>query len=75
MGDDALERLKKRTRPTVPSRDASLISTTTDISTSRNQDLQIPALQAPQISAPIEAIQPLMLSPVTVAIALTLCLT
>jgi hypothetical protein len=42
---DALERLKKRNRPTVPSRDASLTSNTQpfggqDISTSRYLDLQ-----------------------------------
>lgn len=59
MGDDALERLKKRSRPTVPSRDASLISASTDTSTSRTQESQIPALQAPQTAAPIEAVQPL----------------
>ena len=57
--NDALERLKKRTRPTVPSRDASLVPTGADVSISRNQDLQIPTLQEPQISAPIEAVQPL----------------
>ena len=39
---DALERLKSRSRPNVPSRDATLIMTPTsvDISTSRNLDLQ-----------------------------------
>src|SRR5919199_5347795 len=37
MSDDALERLKKRQRPSVPSRDAS-ISASVDISTSRYQE-------------------------------------
>ena len=59
MGDDALERLKKRARPTVPSRDASLISTSPDTSTSRNQNLQTSTPQAPQISTPAESVQPL----------------
>jgi hypothetical protein len=40
MSNDALERLKQRQRPTVKSRDASLISSSTDISTSRYQDTQ-----------------------------------
>ncbi|WP_199313659.1 hypothetical protein [Leptolyngbya sp. FACHB-671] len=47
--NDALERLKKRSRPTVPSRDASLTpsqaSESLDISTSRNQDIQSSAPQ------------------------------
>lgn len=48
MSDDALERLKKRKRPSDQSRDASLTSSNTDnsasnnidISTSRNQDTE-----------------------------------
>lgn len=40
MSNDALERLKQRQRPTVKSRDASLISSSADISTSRYQDAQ-----------------------------------
>lgn len=36
---DALERLRKRQRPTVPARDISLISGSQDTSTSRNLDL------------------------------------
>lgn len=38
MNDDALERLKKRQRPSVPTRDASLTSSSPDISTSRYQE-------------------------------------
>jgi predicted DNA-binding protein len=41
MSDDALERLKKRQRPSVPTRDASLTSSSPDISTSRYQELNI----------------------------------
>lgn len=39
MSDDALERLKQRQRPNVPTRDASLTSNSPDISTSRYQEL------------------------------------
>jgi hypothetical protein len=39
MSDDALERLKKRQRPSVPSRDAALTSSSLDTSTSRYQDI------------------------------------
>jgi predicted DNA-binding protein len=38
MSDDALERLKQRQRPNVPTRDASLTSGSPDISTSRYQE-------------------------------------
>jgi hypothetical protein len=53
---DALERLKQRSRPTVPNRDASLspaLSTlpTPDTSTSRNLETEIPSTQEP--STPI----------------------
>ncbi len=50
MSNDALERLKKRQRPNVPSRDASLSSPSQDISTSRYQDTQISGDQDTQIS-------------------------
>lgn len=47
--NDALERLKKRNRPTVPSRDASLTppqaSGSLDIEISRNQETQNPTVQ------------------------------
>lgn len=38
MSNDALERLKKRSRPSVPNRDASLSSRNTDNSSSRSVD-------------------------------------
>ncbi|BAY67177.1 hypothetical protein NIES22_73400 (plasmid) [Calothrix brevissima NIES-22] len=41
MSDDALERLKKRQRPSVPTRDASLTNSNQDISTSRYQDTEV----------------------------------
>jgi translation initiation factor 2 beta subunit (eIF-2beta)/eIF-5 len=50
MSNDALERLKKRQRPNVPSRDASLSSPSQDISTSRYQDTEIPRNQDTEIS-------------------------
>jgi hypothetical protein len=50
MSNDALERLKKRQRPNVPSRDASLSAPSQDISTSRYQDSQISGDQDTQIS-------------------------
>ena len=50
MSNDALERLKKRQRPNVPSRDASLSAPSQDISTSRYQDSQISGNQDSQIS-------------------------
>lgn len=54
MSNDALERLKKRQRPSVPSRDAS-ISASVDISTSRYQessdvDIETSRYQEPQVS-------------------------
>ena len=49
MSNDALERLKKRQRPNVPSRDASLSSPSQDISTSRYQDTQISGKQPEQL--------------------------
>lgn len=58
MSNDALERLKKRQRPNVPSRDASLSSPSQDTSTSRyqetkisgDQDTEIPRNQETKIS-------------------------
>jgi hypothetical protein len=41
MSNDALERLKNRSRPTVKSRDASLISSSLDTSTSRHPDNEV----------------------------------
>lgn len=50
--NDALERLKKRNRPTVPSRDASLTppALVQDTSTSKKLDMQIPIHQESQVS-------------------------
>lgn len=45
MSNDALERLKKRQRPSVPNRDASLNSASVDISTSGYLDVQEPSKQ------------------------------
>lgn len=42
MSNDALERLKQRQRPTVPTRDASLVSEGADTSISINVDTSIP---------------------------------
>jgi predicted DNA-binding protein len=50
MSNDALERLKKRQRPNVPSRDASLSSPSQDISTSRYQETQTSGNQGAEIS-------------------------
>ncbi|MBW4547426.1 MAG: hypothetical protein KME25_23740 [Symplocastrum torsivum CPER-KK1] len=50
MSNDALERLKKRQRPNVPSRDASLSSPSQDISTSRYQDTKTSRNQDAEIS-------------------------
>ena len=50
MSNDALERLKKRQRPNVPSRDASLSSPSQDISTSRYQETQTSGDQDVEIS-------------------------
>jgi predicted DNA-binding protein len=50
MSNDALERLKKRQRPNVPSRDASLSSPSQDISTSRYQETQTSRNQDTEIS-------------------------
>lgn len=49
MSNDALERLKKRQRPNVPSRDASLSSPSQDISTSRYQDSEISGKPSEQL--------------------------
>lgn len=61
--NDALERLKKRNRPTVPNRDASLTpaspSISQDISTSGNLDLKISEIQPIQTSSSLEPEQPL----------------
>lgn len=51
MSNDALERLKKRQRPNVPSRDASLSSPSQDISTSRYQETQTSRNQDAEISS------------------------
>ncbi|BCL40250.1 ribbon-helix-helix protein, CopG family [Nostoc sp. MS1] len=45
MSDDALERLKKRQRPSVPARDASLTNKSQDISTSGYQDTKVSSSQ------------------------------
>lgn len=45
MSNDALERLKKRQRPSVPNRDASLNSASVDISTSGYLDAHKPPKQ------------------------------
>ena len=50
MSNDALERLKKRQRPNVPSRDASLSAPSQDISTSRYQGTEISRDQGTEIS-------------------------
>jgi hypothetical protein len=62
MSDDALERLKQRQRPSVPTRDASLTSRSPDISTSRYQELntqesntQEPELKTKQSTIRLEA--------------------
>lgn len=62
--DDALERLKKRNRPTVPNRDASLTPVTPasisqDISTSGNLELQISEPLEVPVSLPPESEQSL----------------
>jgi hypothetical protein len=59
---DALERLKSRNRPTVPNRDASLapaISSTQDISISRNLDSQTSTNVEAQKSAIQDTVQSL----------------
>jgi hypothetical protein len=58
---DALERLKNRNRPTVPNRDASLISAplSVDTSTSRNLEAQVSIPPAFQPSTVQEATPPL----------------
>lgn len=48
MSNDALERLKKRQRPSVPSRDAS-ISASVDIETSRYQEHQVSRQEPEQL--------------------------
>ena len=62
--NDALERLKKRNRPTVPNRDASLspvvpTSISQDISISRNLNLEISESQNDQPSSSLEPEQSL----------------
>ena len=68
MSDDALERLKKRQRPTVPSRDASITTSSIDASVSKNADIvvsnnldnvisssaDIPTSRQPDIDKPTE---------------------
>lgn len=51
MSNDALERLKKRQRPTVPERDSSL-SSSLDVSNTRNQDIQKSNTVKTETSAP-----------------------
>ncbi|BAY73521.1 hypothetical protein NIES23_63730 (plasmid) [Trichormus variabilis NIES-23] len=51
MSDDALERLKKRQRPNVPTRDASLSSSTQDISDSSSQDISTSGYQDIKVSS------------------------
>ncbi|AUT04601.1 hypothetical protein CLI64_29625 (plasmid) [Nostoc sp. CENA543] len=41
MSDDALERLKQRQRPSVPTRDASLVSSSSDIQISGHQETKV----------------------------------
>lgn len=55
MSSDALERLRKRQRPSVPSRDASLNAPSVDTSTSRNHDIQIP--EQAQVPEPLKTKQ------------------
>lgn len=59
MSNDALERLKKRQRPNVPARDASLASGSVDISTSGYLDIQQsttqPELKTKQSTLRLEA--------------------
>jgi hypothetical protein len=57
MSDDALERLKQRQRPNVPTRDASLTSNSPDISTSRYQEsnTQEPEIKTKQSTIRLEA--------------------
>lgn len=45
MSDDALERLKKRQRPSVAARDASLTNSSQDISTSGYQEFKVSSSQ------------------------------
>lgn len=59
---DALERLKRRNRPTVPNRDVSLTpipqpSTSPDISISRNLEVEVSSIQEGQTSQSLEADQ------------------
>jgi predicted DNA-binding protein len=51
MSDDALERLKKRQRPNVPTRDASLSSSSQDISDSNSQDTSTSGYQDTKVSS------------------------
>lgn len=46
MSDDALERLKNRQRPSVPARDASLTSSSVDISIPRYLEVEKPLEEA-----------------------------
>ena len=61
---DALDRLKRRNRPTVPNRDASLASNSQssaslDILTPRYLEVEVSKLTDAQISQPLEPEQPL----------------
>lgn len=63
--NDALERLKKRNRPTVPNRDASLTppaqpAVSQDIETSRYQDKKVSEFLDYETSQPLETKQPLI---------------
>lgn len=62
--NDALERLKKRNRPTVPNRDASLTpppqpTVSQDIETSRYQDQKVSEILGCETSQSLETKQPL----------------
>lgn len=62
--NDALDRLRKRQRPTVPNRDASLTPASPDISISRPPEVQQPVYQPP---SPPEQRVPAPLAPPPVA--------
>ncbi len=55
MSNDALERLKQRQRPKVPTRDINLTSTNTDTSASRYLDSAQPQQDTPLASEQLEA--------------------
>lgn len=54
MSNDALERLKKKSRPTVPERNTSLSPTSQDVSTSRYLDSKEQRSPEPPVSEPPE---------------------